>query len=242
MESGDLRGWYMPCDTASPCGHEGGGEFDSGNAFSQPSWDVAHSGSWSAKLIATTPPESGTRLFRWQEPHANRALYYSLWVYLPNGIKLTKNYFNLFQFKSTSADRKQNDPIWVFDVNNGHDGTVWISCEWGAGGTNLAGPYSSDGVGFKSHSQNIATLPTGKWVHLEAYLRESNSFDGQLTFWQDGEKLFDFKNIRTSYANCTQNSWCASNEWSVNLYSDGLSPSPAAIYVDDAAISTEYIQ
>jgi hypothetical protein len=79
-------------------------------------------------------------------------------------------------------------------------------------------------------------LPVGRWTHLEAFLSESKDFDGRLTLWQDGAQVIDLNGIRTSYPNCTYNSWCASNEWSVNLYSDGLSPNPATIYIDSAAI------
>jgi hypothetical protein len=43
------------------------------------------------------------------------------------------------------------------------------------------------------------------------------------------------------YNNCNYNAWCASNEWSVNLYSDGMSPNPAVVYFDAAAIATSYI-
>jgi hypothetical protein len=75
-------------------------------------------------------------------------------------------------------------------------------------------------------------------VHFEVFLRQSKDFDGQVIFWQDGIKIFDFQNVRTSYNNPTYNSWNASNEWAVNNYSDGISPSPATIYIDDAVIST----
>jgi hypothetical protein len=74
-------------------------------------------------------------------------------------------------------------------------------------------------------------------VHLEAYLHQSSGFDGRLTLWQDGQQLFDFQDVRTCYDNPTFNSWRCDNLWSLNNYSDGLSPNPATIYVDDAAIS-----
>ena len=84
-------------------------------------------------------------------------------------------------------------------------------------------------------------MPIGRWFHLEAFIRQSSGYDGTLTFWQDGVKLFDFRNIRTSYPNCDFNSWCADNEWSVNSYSDGLSPSPSTLHLDDAAIGTQRV-
>jgi hypothetical protein len=58
-----------------------------------------------------------------------------------------------------------------------------------------------------------------------------------LRIWQDGQLLFDLTGIRTSYLNCAYNPWCASNEWSINNYSDALTPAPAVIYADDASIA-----
>jgi hypothetical protein len=55
-----------------------------------------------------------------------------------------------------------------------------------------------------------------------------------------GYKLFDFRDfrdVRTSYRNCTYNAWCADTGWSVNKYSDGLTPAPAVVYADDAVIT-----
>jgi hypothetical protein len=144
------------------------------------------------------------------------------------------------QFKSRSEDGRRNDPLWVFHINRERSqdrGLLYISAGWGAGGTQAAGPYERGTAGFKNYTQRIASLPIGRWVHLEAFLRQSSGFDGQVALWQDGVKLFDFKNVRTSYKNCKWNRWCAANDWSVNLYADRLSPSPAAIYIDDARIS-----
>jgi hypothetical protein len=51
-------------------------------------------------------------------------------------------------------------------------------------------------------------------------------------------KLFDFDNVKTSYFNSAYNAWNCENSWSVNNYSDGISPNPYTLYIDDAAIST----
>ena len=241
METGNILQWYWP--STSESGHFGGGVYNSGDAKAVATKEIAHSGRWSAKLTVATlnSSTSGARLFRWLESQTHRALYYSVWVYLPVAYKRTGNFFNLIQFKSSTPDGGRNDPVWAFYVENVGD-RLYIAAGWGAGNTNLPGPYSGDGMGAKSYSQSIRPLPIRHWVHLEAFLRQSSAFDGQLTLWQDGVKLFDFQNIRTSYVNCTHNSWCANNAWSVNLYSDGLLPNPAVMYVDDAAIATSYIR
>ena len=221
---------------------------NSGRAAAEASTEQAHSGRWSAKLTIVTPnsPTSGARMFRWTEARANRSLYYSVWVYIPTYYSLTGDgshgrFWLLLQFKSRSADDSRNDPVWGFYVDDPDRGQYYLKAGWGWGGTRLAGPHSGDGVGGKFYQQMVAQLAVGQWVHLEALLKQSSGFDGQLTLWQDGVMLFDFHNVRTSYNNCNYNSWCADNEWSINMYSDGLSPNPSVIYIDDAKISTGYV-
>jgi hypothetical protein len=246
VETGSTSEWYYP--STGHFGDYGGGEYDSGIASTAASSAVAHTGSWSAKMTITTPssPSSGTRMFRWMEPRANRDLYYSVWVYIPTYYTLTGNpanghYWNLFQFKSRTSSDSQIDPVWAFYIDDDVPGKYYLQAGWGWGGVTLAGPYAGNSVSGKFYTQRIAALPVGQWVHLEAFLHQSNGYDGRLIFWQDGVKLFDFQNVVTSYNNCNFNSWCTANEWAVNLYSDGLTPNPASIYIDDAQISTGFI-
>ena len=245
METDDKSEWYYP--STGHFGDYGGGECDSG-IVSTIATHFAHSGNWGAQMTITTPnsPTSGTRMFRWLEPRANRELYYSVWVYIPTlytltGDPSTGHYLNLFQFKTRTADNTRIDPVWAFYIDDSHAGQYYLKTGWGWGGTQLAGPYAGNPVSGKWYYQRVAPLPVAQWVHLEAFLRESSGYDGHLTLWQDGVELFDFQNVITSYNNCNYNSWCADNEWSVNLYSDGLLPNPATIYIDDAQISTGFI-
>ena len=237
MEEGSMADWYYPAKSAS--GDFGGGEYDSDSGVSAASMDIAHSGKWSVKSTLSNGI-GGTRLFRWREPRANRSAYFSSWVYFPSNFTLTANpsngqYFLLYQFKSRSVDGR-NDPVWGFYVKNGSDGKMYITPGWGWGGTQIAGPSASDNVSGKFMTSFSKPLPIGQWIHLEAYMRQSKDFDGQVKFWQNGELMFDMNNVRTSYNNCNYNSWCASDEWAVNLYSDGLIPKPSVMYIDDAEI------
>jgi len=234
FEKGDISEWYAPSGRAR--GDYGGGMYNSGKADARPSREVAHTGRWGLKMTISTPPESGARLFRWREPRRHRTLYYSAWLYVPDRMAVRGNYLNLMQFKSRSEDNRRNDPLWVFHVTRTRDGPLYISAAWGAGQTETPGPYAESRGGFRNYTQRAASLPVGRWVHLEALLEQSSGFDGRVAFWQDGIKLFDFRNVRTSYKNCKWNSWCAANDWSVNLYSDGLAPNPAVVYLDDAMI------
>jgi hypothetical protein len=71
----------------------------------------------------------------------------------------------------------------------------------------------------------------GQWFHLEAYLRQSSAFTGQIIVWQDGVEIFNQNNVKTRYST-------SANDWSINNYGDHVVPSPFTMYFDDAAIST----
>jgi hypothetical protein len=231
MEGGGLSEW-----TANA-----GGDFEnSGVASASATASIAHSGAWSLKAtIDTASGSSGVRAFRWAEPRTNRDAYYSVWLYIPTPFTLTgqNKWWNVFQFKSRTADNSRVDPLWAFYLTQDAGG-VYVQAGWGWGGTTLTGPYAGSNASGKWYAPRTKVyVPIGRWVHLEAFLHQSKDFDGSLKFWQDGTLLFDLANIRTSYPNCNFNAWCADNEWSVNLYSDGMSPNPATAYFDDAVIS-----
>ncbi len=229
MEEGSLADWELDDE---------GGEFNSGSADTVASSDVVRSGQWSAQLTATTPPESGTRLFRWGEARRNRDLYYEAWFYLPVSYQLTADpntgrYWNIFQFKSTNQDGSQNDPIWFLNAINGPDGSLVPQVGWSP--QSLEGPRAGE-LGSQGFLAEDVTLPVGRWFQIRARLRQSKDFDGLVRFWVDGQKIFDMRDVRTGHSNCDYNDWCVDQGWSVNNYSDGLSPSPATIHVDDARI------
>lgn len=241
METGDNTQWYAP--STGPTGDYGGSPENSGVASDTASTTFAHAGTYSLKLQISTPnsPTSGVRMFRWKESRENRGAYYSVWMYIPTlytltGDPATGHYVNLFQFKSSSEDHSLNTPVWGFYIDDSHAGQWYIKAGWGAGGTTLAGPHAGDPVSIKSYTQTIAALPIGQWVHIEAYMYQANDYTGHLTLWQDGVQLFDFSNVITGYSSCNYNAWCTDIGWSVNLYSDGLTPDPAVIYIDDASI------
>jgi hypothetical protein len=231
MENGNLNEWST---------NGGGGMYDSGSSSASTASGIAHTGSESLKAtINTSTGEAGVRAFRWEEARANRDAYYSVWLYVPTTYNLSgsERWWNVFQFKSRNTADTRVDPLWGFYADQDAGG-LYLHAGWGWGGTAVAGPHAGDGTSGKWFApQTKVYLPVGRWTHLEAYLHESKDFDGILRFWQDGTLLYDLSSIRTSYNNCNFNSWCADNEWSVNLYSDGMSPSPSTAYFDDALIT-----
>ena len=227
-----LADWYYPSSGFS--GSFGGGEYNSRGGDTRLSAAVSRSGRRSARM--TVRGSGGTRLFRWLELRTNRDTTVSAWFYFPRNYRLTGSrakgrYLNLFQFKSRTP-RGANDPLlWLNVANRGR--VMRLQLMWWH--RTLKGPRRGQS-GFRRIRQRVADVPVRRWFQLEARLRQSKDYDGRLTVRQDGERIFDLRGIRTSYENCTYNAWCAANEWAVNNYTDGLRPSPATIYVDDAGI------
>jgi hypothetical protein len=244
METGDLTQWYAPATSEGNL--NGGGLYNSGSFEATVTAEHARTGTYSLEAAITSPPTSGIRAFRWLEARTHQNAYFSVWLYVPTRYQLTGNphvgrFWSLFQFKSRSADG-HIDPLWAFYVKQSRAGPYLVA-GWGWGGTTAAGPYPTSTVGGKwFQPARKLVLPVRRWVHLEAFLGQSKDFAGRLVFWQDGTRLFDLEGVRTSYENCTYNAWCADNEWSVNNYSDGLSPTPSTIYIDDATIATQYVR
>lgn len=221
-EEGDMSDWY----TAS-----GGGEFNSGG-ISIASSDVAHSGRYSAKATISAPPTTGARLFRWNESRANQEAYYSTWVYFPQ--VYTPSWWIVFLYKSRASSTTDPDPFWFVQVGNRQDGAMYFFLTWWYGpwpGGTVEGPHQGESGG-RDYRQTIKDIPVGKWVHLEAYLRQSAGFTGQIIVWQDGVEILNQNNVKTRYP-------YMGNEWALSSYSESISPSPATIYFDDAAISTQ---
>ncbi len=218
METGGdgLSQWYLPSCCAD--GSNGGGVINSGIAAAGPSFDFAHGGTYSARLDIKTPstPTSGARLFRWNEPQSNSQLYYSVWYYFPQ--RFTPNgtpaWWNVFQWKSKSLTFG-NNPFFILNVGNRVGGAMYF--------------YLYDQYHQISYDQTVKDIPEGQWTRVEAFYACAPDISGHVTFWQDGVQIFDVANVQTRYLD-------GDCQWSVNNYTNSVNPTPATIYVDDAAI------
>lgn len=194
---------------------DGGGEFNSGSAVSSASRDQAHSGAYSAKLTISAPPVSGARLFRWKESQAYPALYYSAWYFFPQSYTISQ-YWNVFQWKSKTP-QGNIDPFIVLNVGNRSNGAMYL--------------YAYDWQRRITYGQSTKDIPIGQWFKVEAFYKCAADGSGQATFWQDGMQIINIPNVQTRYSN-------GDCQWSVDNYSNGVNPTPATIYIDDAVVST----
>jgi hypothetical protein len=237
-----LSQWYLPncCDSSADINPpvstnfpNGGGIYNSGFASAGPSFDHNHTpnGHYSAVLKIDTSggTTSGARLFRWREPRnppmndSDSDLYYSVWYYFPqtytpNGTP-TK-LWNVFQWKSKSPTLG-NSPMFNLEVGS-ESGQMYLY---------LCPPsFVNGGNCYSQTGPPYTFIPVGKWTHVEArYVCSGLATGGLVTIWQDGTQLWDVPNVQTRYAD-------GDCSWSVNNYSNGLSPARATIYVDDAEI------
>jgi hypothetical protein len=227
-ETGNLSQWHG--------WQAGDGAIDSGNCTrpsSGVSSGVKRSGNYSMMMTIDTSSESGCRQFRNDEAFSGDPLYYSAWFYLPKSHAAT-NSWNIFQYKSKHSGASGSDPIWVIDLMPRSDGKMNLVLRFKC--SSVKGPYSSSACSGSSsrYYQTLMTVPVGQWFHVETYLEQSSSYGGHITVWQDGVKLFDMANVITKYSDGDQ-------RWSVNNYSDALTPNPATMYIDDAVIATERV-
>jgi hypothetical protein len=226
-EEGALADWYAP--STGPFGDFGGGEYNSGSGDTTVSTERPRSGAYSAKMRLWG--NGGTRLFRWREPRVTRDASYSVWLYIPEQIRVS-GWWNLVQFKSRSTSGA-NDPIWIVEPRTNAEGELYPTLVWWH--RTLEGPQPGQ-LGYRRIEPPAGTLlPVGRWFEVRARLLQSADFDGRITVHVDGQQVWDYQDVRTGYRNCTWNSWCTSNEWSVNNYGESLSPWPT-IFADDAAI------
>ena len=211
QETGDLSEWSL---------NDGGGIFNTGTGVASATSSLANSGRNAAALTISNAANAtqAVRLFRWSEPRTTPEAYYSIWLYFPETYAPT-SWWNIEQWKSKMSETI-NDPLWTLNVGN-RSGQMYL--------------YLYDWLNGASVSQpTVHYLPVGKWFHLETFYRQATDKTGQITMWQDGAKILDVSGVSTKRVGDEV-------QWSVDNYTDGITPSDATIYLDDAVISTTRI-
>jgi Polysaccharide lyase len=189
----------------------------------------AQSGSYAMKMMidGLGLGKAGCRQARTVEAQSGKTYVYEISYFLPQPVYPTNDMWNVFQFKSKCDTCTGSDPMWSIGFERN---PIRVVLNWKGGNYGLAGPFTTSGVVPNQEWVSDSSVPIGRWTTITVLLDQSAGFDGHVTVWHDGVKLFDFANVRTQYPSLD-------SRWSVNNYSNGLSVNPYTLYVDDASIS-----
>ncbi len=196
---------------------QGEAVFTTGTGWVTVTDQVAHCGRYALALgiQGAAGKLQAARIFRWQENPAEA--YYSAWLLFPERYQ-TSLWWNVFQFKSKA---ESSQPMWVLNVGNRSNGDLVF--------------YLWDAIRQETHHHQLTgerlSVPVGQWVHVEAFYRRAQDNSGRIAIWQDGVKIFDIDGVQTAIAENVH--------WSLDNYTDRITPDDPVIYADDAAISLE---
>jgi len=208
FEPGNLSEWTSD--------GRGGTYVENTSTAPSPTMDRAHGGQYAG--ISTVTPMMGmpsaSYLYRFQ-PSPTEA-YYSAWYYIPASLTV-RGWLSLSHFWcSRTGDGKNLFPMWDVNLYPRVDGSL------------VAHLYN---FVTQTNVEQIAPIPVpiAAWVHLEVLLRKASDATGRIAVWQDGVPILDNPAVITA-----ETPWL---QWAVGAASDDVVPTPATVYVDDAAIS-----
>jgi hypothetical protein len=174
--------------------------------------DVARSGTRALRSTVVTPGSAAAQISRAEI--AAPAAYYGAWFLLPDAAQ-PATFWVFFSFHARAAP--------------GNDVPVWD--------LKLASPGPELQL-LRHDTGDLAPLthvpvPVGRWFQVEAFYRPAADANGRLQIWLDGTPIYDLAGVPTAPANAAE----APVTWSVGSITDGLTPTPATLYVDDAYVS-----
>lgn len=248
METNDFSQWN---------GGDGGGIFNT-YPLGKP-WEAtatvsgfAHYGSHSARVrIQNAWQGNGNRavrLMRWLDGSGSpknlpKTAFYNTWMYIPENYDPSRydspnegdGWWIVFQFKSQDTNTYQkNEPVFALNIYNDYDPSR--SNPWSLG-FRLAN-YDENGQWKRNYTQsNLKPLPTLQWVHLEARYVASGANNGSIRIWQDGQQIFNVKNVKTLHSNTDRLHFGVANY--TNHIDGGATPGTATLYFDDTIIAKQ---
>jgi len=209
FEPGDLSEWTSDGN--------GGARVESAPAAVTVGQQIVHGGRY-AGAAAVAPAGGGidslNYLYRAQ-PSPPEA-YFSAWFYIPSPISVG-SWLSLHHFRG-SASGSPNDLAGIWDLNL-----------YALPGGGLAAQLGDFVKSFNLRQVVPIPVPLDTWVHFEVYFRKASDMTGRVSVWQDGQLILDRPDVVTALTPLVV--------WEVGAGSDSVVPSPATVYVDDAAIS-----
>ena len=179
---------------------------------------MAHGGRYGGQFTIAPKASMMSTSYLYRNQPSPPQGYYSAWFYVPSTI-IVGSWLSLTHFSgSKTGDGKNLFAIW--DVN------LYPL----PGGGLAAQLYDYLGTGYNERQTIPVPFPLDTWVQLEVYLSKAVGPTGEVTVWQDGVQILQRLNIQT-----VTNDW---TQWDAGGAADASTlPSPAFVYMDDAAIS-----
>ncbi len=190
--------------------------YEAGNAAYELVTSPVHSGRYAAAFSVNT--EGGTvhqqaRCVR--QGTLPRAAYYGAWYFIPAAAATDGKVWNLFHFQGGAdvSDRLHN--LWDVSLLEADGGNLSLV---------VYGPVAQKTL----HPDEPTLVPLGSWFHIELFLERAADESGEVTLYQDGERLLSATSLMTDDSTFAQ--------WYVGNYSDGMTPPASTVYVDDISI------
>jgi hypothetical protein len=211
------RATFEPANLSEWSGDGNGGIYLE-NAATPPTvtTDVVHRGQYAGMTTITPSMGMPSLDYLYRVEPSPREAYYSAWFYIPASVTV-RTWLSVSHFRcSQTGDGNNLMAIWDVNLYPRLDGTLVAHLYNYVKQTNV-------------EQTTPVPVPVGSWVHFEVLLSKATDATGRVAVWQDDALILDASGVAT-----TQTDWV---QWDAGGALDNLSPSPALVYIDDAAIS-----
>jgi hypothetical protein len=178
---------------------------------------LARSGSHA--LVSTAPAAGGATSTSMSAGQVTRtgslpaSAYYGAWFYLPSFAR-PATYWVFFSFHAGAST-----PLWDLKLAAADDGTLSLQ---------LLHHDTGDVAALRT-----VPVPLGRWFQVQAFYRTAGDTADALRIYQDGDLIFDVEGQESVPV--------VDLGWTLGTLTDGLTPGPTSLYVDDAFISKREI-
>jgi hypothetical protein len=194
-----------------------GGFIETGAQVKDVVTEPVHSGSFAAAFTVNGNGEEGGQLRGIRRGQMPSAAYYGAWYLVPT-LATNAGLWNLFHFQGDNNEIRGGH-LWDISLVNNDDGDLRLNVF-----SYLFGPLPDQ--------SKIPPIPIGSWFHIEMYWKRAKDDTGEVTVYQNGAVIFQFKNAITDNSN-------NSVQWYVGNLATNLVPSESTVYVDDVTIDTQ---
>ncbi len=177
---------------------------------------MAHSGRYGGIFTIAPKASMASTSYLYRNQPSPLQGYYSAWFYVPSTITVG-SWLSLSHFSgSETGDGKNLFAIWDVNLYPLPSGGLAAQLYDYASGANTRQPVP-------------ALFPLDAWTRIDVYLSKATGPTGEVTVWQNGTQILQVTDVTT-----VSNDWV---QWDAGAAVDSVLPSPAYVYMDDAAIS-----